>query len=439
MLKPFLHDWLREVTGFPVQALSRSWLETYQLGLLKQQLTFAKAYSPFYSRHYAGYKPQQLESLDDFATWPLTYPIDLKQSNDDFLCTSPSKVWRVITMRTSGTTGPPKRLFFSEADLERTARYFHYSLKLLACDCRNLLVLMPGNVPGSVGDILTKSLEDLPIRCHQFGIITDFATTLDYIKKHDIDFIIGVPSQVLSLCRYTMQNDGLDQIKGVLLAADYITPHCVATIEKHWQCRVIKHYGSTETALGAAVNCDCYTGGHIREADLLFETIDPITKQPIPDGEIGEIVISSLNYGCMPLLRYNTGDLGALTKLPCQCKSILKRLTKMHPRHTISLNHGVNLDINELDALLYQIEALPYFEAELHDAADGSPVLELIIDAKLRPVLAEKITHSLQSLPAVLQALLTIKIIGRHNMRLGNPYVLKRKINDLRKPVSGKD
>ena len=438
MIKPFLHDWLTEVTGIPASELNRAGLEAYQLDLLKKQLTFAKTNSSFYAGLYAGYDPQALGSLADFSGWPQTGPAHLQEHNEAFLCTSQSRVWRVITLQTSGTTGNPKRLFFSERDLQRTARYFHYSLKELAKGCRNLLVLMPGGVPGSVGDVLRQALADLPIRCHEYGIVTDFAATLTYIRQNEIDFIIGIPSQILNLCRYSMQHGGLDQIKAVLFGADYISPFCAETIGKLWHCTTIKHYGSTESALGAAVNCPDLTGCHIREAELLFEVVDPVTKRPLPDDEIGEIVISSLNYDCMPLLRYNTGDLGAISKKPCRCGSVLQRLTKMRPRNTILLDGGADLDINELDGVLYKLAGLEYYEADLLSDPQSGCILEIKLDAAIARQIRMPVLEALNAMPVLQTSIaakqLKFKITGCPNFKLGNPYVLKRKINDLRNP-----
>lgn len=436
MPKPFLHDWLAEAAGIAPHELTRERLEIYQLEQLRAQLALAKNNSRFYAGHLAGFEPESLQNLTDFGHWPQITPHDLKEHGEAMLCTSQSKIWRVITLQTSGTTGLPKRLFFSERDLTRTARYFHYSLKKLAKDCRNLLVLMPGGVPGSVGDVLRQALVDLPIQCHEYGIVTDFAATLDYIKTNKIDFIIGIPSQVLNLCRYSMAHGGLDQIKGVLFGADYISPFCAETIARLWNCTTIKHYGSTESALGAAVNCPKLTGCHIREAELLFEVVDPVTKQVLPDNEIGEMVITSLNYDCMPLIRYNTGDLGAISKAPCACGSVLRRLTQMRPRNTILLDGSVNLDINELDSLLYKINGLEYFEAEIAFNAQNVLTLSIILDENLPKALKTAVERALLGWPPLqklaAQNRLVFAIEGRPNFKLGNPYVLKRKIIDLR-------
>lgn len=436
MSNPFLHDYLHEAAGLTAAAMTRDGLEAYQLAQLKRQIAFAKANSPFYAKLYAGLNPNDLRRLTDFSGWPQTAPRDLAARNSEFLCTSQRAVWRVITLQTSGTSGLPKKLYFSQNDLDKTARYFHFSLKQLAQSCKNLLVLMPGGVPGSVGDILARALADLPIQCHQFGIITNFAATMQAIRDFKIDFIIGIPSQVLNLCRYSMQHGGLgNQIKNVLFGADYISPFCAQTVAQNWRCNIIKHYGSTESALGAAVNCPSFTGCHIREAELLFEAVDPVTKRPVADGEFGELVISSLNYECMPLLRYNTGDIGALSQKPCACGSVLKRLVKMRPRHTILLDDDTFLDINELDEMLYKIPGLDYFEAEVINAADSRAAVLII---KLNEALTFKLKSSIETVlsakfnSAIARNLLKIKVAPVAGLTFSNPYVLKRKITDLR-------
>lgn len=439
MPKPFLHNWLSETAGIPQPEINRVWLEAYQLKLLKNQIALAKANSPFYRKHLAGYNPQTLAVLNDFAAWPQITPFDLKEHNLEMLCTSQSKIWRVITLQTSGTTGMPKQLFFSAQDLLNTARYFHYSLKTLARGCKNILVLMPGNASGSVGDVLHKATLDLPVKCHQFGIITDYAAALNYIKHNAVDFIIGIPAQILNLCRYSQKYGGLNQIKAVLFGADYVSPFCAATVAKTWRCTVIKHYGSTESALGAAVNCPCLTGGHIREADLLFEIVDPVSKQLLPDDEIGEIVITSLNYECMPLLRYNTGDLGAVSKTPCRCGSVLKRLTQMRPRHALLLGKNVELNIHDLDSVLYQLKELDDYEADLLNDNDNGCLLRLKLNAQSGGISESAVIKTVSGLPHLQKLLaqnkLKLKIeISYNAVKPGNPYVLKRKINDLRNP-----
>ena len=88
----------------------------------------------------------------------------------------------------------------------------------------------------------------------------------------------------------------------------------------------------TEMGLGCAVSCGELIGCHIRESDLYLEIIDPKTGQVLPDGEEGEVVFTTLTRKGMPFIRYRTGDWSSFINEPCQCGSILKRISRVGDR-----------------------------------------------------------------------------------------------------------
>ena len=97
-------------------------------------------------------------------------------------------------------------------------------------------------------------------------------------------------------------------------------------VEQGWDCLVLDHYGSTESAFAGAVQCRCREGRHVRALDLLLEIVHPVTGKVLPAGETGELVITTLQRRAMPLLRYRTGDMASLLDGPCACGSPLPRL-----------------------------------------------------------------------------------------------------------------
>ena len=105
----------------------------------------------------------------------------------------------------------------------------------------------------------------------------------------------------------------------MLLSADYVSPACRELLKESWGCAVFEHYGMTETGLGGAVSCEAHYGYHPREADLLFEIVDPATGRPLPPGERGELVFTTLTRRAMPLIRYRTGDFSRFFPEPCPC------------------------------------------------------------------------------------------------------------------------
>ena len=111
-----------------------------------------------------------------------------------------------------------------------------------------------------------------------------------------------------------------------LCAADWLDPGLRRQVEQGWDCLVLDHYGSTESAFAGAVQCRCREGRHVRALDLLLEIVHPVTGKVLPAGETGELVITTLQRRAMPLLRYRTGDMASLLDGPCACGSPLPRL-----------------------------------------------------------------------------------------------------------------
>jgi phenylacetate-coenzyme A ligase PaaK-like adenylate-forming protein len=91
----------------------------------------------------------------------------------------------------------------------------------------------------------------------------------------------------------------------------------------------------TEMGLGGAMACEERVGYHPREADLIFEIIDPQTGGPLPEGEVGEVVFTTLTRAAMPLIRYRTGDLSRWIPGNCPCGSVLKRLDRIADRKLV--------------------------------------------------------------------------------------------------------
>jgi phenylacetate-CoA ligase len=116
--------------------------------------------------------------------------------------------------------------------------------------------------------------------------------------------------------------------------------------------------------LGGGVDCRARAGYHLREADLLFEIIDPVTGRPVPDGESGEVVFSTLTRQAMPLLRYRTGDLSRIIPEPCPCGTSLRRMDHVDERlgGRITLPGGQTLLQADFDEALLPIEGLADFK-----------------------------------------------------------------------------
>jgi hypothetical protein len=161
----------------------------------------------------------------------------------------------------------------------------------------------------------------------------------------------------------------------------------VAALEGAWRCRVATHYGLTEAGLGCAVQCRARQGHHLRDAELLFEVVDPDSGRALAPGEPGEIVITTLRHEAMPLVRYRTGDLGRLLPGPCPCGGPLPLLGPVEGR----LGAGAP-SIGQLDDLLCAQPGLRAFTAGLRRGGDRPVlVLTLAADPPVDPAILEPV------------------------------------------------
>ncbi len=353
-----LQNWLAHKLGLSGSSLNRETLEQYQLQKLRQTLEIAVQHSSFYRKKLGG--RGTLVNLAAMKDLPFTTAADIRQNPLRFLCVSQDEISRVVTLTSSGTTGEPKRLYFTKQDQELTIDFFQIGMSTLVGPGDTVLILLPGQLPGSVGDLLAQGLARLGVRAIPHGLLTDPNQTRQIILEQGVNALVGIPTQVLALARYPLP------VKSVLLSADYVPWAIRRELEQSWGCRVFSHYGMTEMGLGGGVECAALAGYHLREADLYFEIINPDTGQIVPEGEEGEVVFTTLTRRGMPLIRYRTGDLARFIPEPCPCGSRLRRMGQVKGRvaGTCQLAGG-RLRLEELDEALFSVTGLLNFTVSL--------------------------------------------------------------------------
>lgn len=299
-----LDYWIREKHGLTDRAAYEAALPE----LLSHAVNRART-----ARFYEGYPAVQ--TLSDFEALPFITADDLRKSGARMLCVTPDRIRRIVTGQTSGTTGEPKRVFFTEDDLERTLDYFSFGLRLIAHAGEPCAVCMPCEHPDGVGDLIARGLERLgaiPVRAG----MPRGAAALPPARS-----AVGSPVQLLGLCEL-LRAEGRPLPKRVLLSSDYV-PRAILARLRALGVEPYEHFGMTETGYGCAIDCAAHDGMHIRENDLYLEVI---REGGNVFGEWGELAITTLNSEAMPLLRYRTGDTAKLTRAACACGSWLARL-----------------------------------------------------------------------------------------------------------------
>ncbi len=354
-------------------------LDDYQLAQLNRTLDRVLEKSPFYGRRLKEGPRRPLSDLAQMAELPFTTAEDVRRCHLDMLCVSHGEVARVVTLQTSGTTSAPKRLYFNEADLELTIDFFQHGMACLVQPGQQVLILLPGPTPDSVGDLLQRGLARIPATGHLFWPVLDLDALVEKVRALNIACLVGAPAQIFALCRHEGGHrfkPGM--LKSVLLSTDYVPTAVVTEIEKIWGCRVFEHYGMTEMGFGGGLHCDVHRGYHLREIDLLFEIIHPETGQPLPPGKTGEVVFTTLTRQAMPLIRYRTGDEASWLEGPCGCGSVLRRMSKVRGRCNASFLDAAPLSIADLDEALLGLPGLYSFQAGYRTEADKT-VLNLTL------------------------------------------------------------
>lgn len=343
-----LHSWIKEKIGDKT-------LDSYRLEKIKSAIEYSKEKSIFYKNHLKKFSSKDIENIEDIQKLPLTSAADIKKNPNKFVCVSQGEISRIVTIDTSGTTGKPKRIYFTEEDLEHTVDFFIHGMMTLVKRGDRVLIMLPGEKYGSVGYLLREALRRMGVFSELHGVLIDLDKCLNDIKKYNINCVVGIPVQVLELS-YETRRIGINCIDKVLLSADYVPDSVVLNIENNFQCIVYSHYGMTEMGFGGGVQCDAFSGYHLREADLYVEIIDPSTGKNLPDGQYGEVVFTTLNRKAMPLIRYRTGDVSRFINEKCKCGTDLRQLDKIKGRieDFILLSPELSLGISDLDEEIFK-------------------------------------------------------------------------------------
>ena len=436
-----LEPWIRKKLNTSATGADlRKAIERHQLQKLRETVNYASLHSPFYRTLLQGARGNDLNKLTDISSLPFTTAADIQENDLRFLCVSRDEISRVVTLNTSGTTASAKRIHFTEDDLELTTDLFHHGMQALVRPGGTVLILMPADRHGTVGDLMVKALKRMNVRGIPYGIVLDSGKAIDEIVVNDVDAIIGIPVQVLGLARHknaTAIPPG--RIKSVLLSADYVPAAIVKEIENAWGCAVFNHYGMTEMGLGAAVDCQALCGYHIREADLLFEIVDPVSGRPVPDGKPGEVVFTTLTRKGMPLIRYRTGDLSRFITEPCPCGSILKRLEWVKGRLSggVRLADGNLLTVADLDEALFPLSWILNFQVEVASDAEVDTLRLTLFTTDVSSELpGDSVLNALHGIPAICSAakkgklrIAPVRISDENWISSGS---IKRKIIDTR-------
>ncbi len=323
-------------------------LKQEQWKKLCETVLYAQKNSRFYAQRLSGFNLVSLQQ-ELFHTLPFTTAQDL-HAWESFICISLSHVERMVSLQTSGTTGPSKRIAFSQEDLDATEDFFAVGMSPLIHSGQRLLALWPGaHLPHGVSALLRKALSKNAIEVFDGHAAATEQSLSHELISHNPHTVVGAPCQIRILLDIlenpssNLQKHFPLALRSILTSGEGLSPE----LEQRMQALglfSLDHYGITEAGYSVGVECMAQNGYHMRELDLFVEIIQPQDTAPMPNGQYGEVVITTLGRTAMPLIRYRTGDIAKILPAPCPCGSPLRRLSRLQGRmvtqgKTYSIEH----------------------------------------------------------------------------------------------------
>ncbi len=358
-----LPDWKSEYLDPELETMSRQQIEQLQVERLKETVQRCMN-NPFYKARLeeAGVSPDNITSVDDIRRIPFTTKQDLRDTYPFGLASAPLREC-VRLHSSSGTTGNPTVILHTQKDLDEWANQVARNLWMVGLRPDDVFQNSSGygmftgglgfqygaerlgmlTVPAAAGNSL-----------RQIKFMTDFGTTA----------VHAVPSYVTRLYE-VMQEQGVDPRKDTKLKVLAIgaEPHSEEQRQRIEQMLGVKAYNSfgMSEMCGPGVGFECkeQNGLHFWEDYYIVEIVDPETLEPVPDGEIGELVLTSIRREAMPLLRYRTRDLTRVLGRSCPCGRNHVRLDRMKGRSDdMMVLRGVNIFPIQIEKILMQFKEL---------------------------------------------------------------------------------
>jgi phenylacetate-CoA ligase len=402
----------------PIEIASRDEIAGLQLKRLIWSLHHAYANVPHYKAAFdaAGVHPGDLKNLSDLAKFPFTAKDDLRRNYPFGMFAMPrDQVARIHA--SSGTTGKPTVVGYSKNDLEMWAALMARSMRAAGCKPGMLAQNSYGYglFTGGIGFHYGAERLGMTVVPVSGGMTERQVKLIDEFKP---DVIFVTPSYILAILD-EFRAQGVDprssSLKIAMCGAEPWTNAMRAEIEDAFDLHAIDNYGLSEV-IGPGVSCECIEskdGCHIWEDHFYPEVIDPATGAVLPDGEVGELVFTSLTKEAMPIVRYRTRDLSRL--LPGTARSF-RRMEKIIGRSDdMIILRGVNVFPSQIEEIiLADVRLAPHFFIELkrHERLD---VMAVVVEA--RPDTGEgswqacnkDLAHHIKSLIGVTAEVRTVK------------------------------
>lgn len=337
-----------------IETMSREDLEALQLERLQALVKRVYQKIPFYKESFdkAGISPEDIKSLADLTKLPFTVKQDMRDAYPFGLFAVPRKdVVRVHC--SSGTTGTATVVGYTQKDLENWGDCFARALYGAGCGPDSTLQIAYGYglFTGGLGAHNGGERAGCTVLPMSTG---NTKRQVRLMKDFDVDCLCCTPSYALNIAEVA-QEEGYDvhefPIHAGILGAEPCSEATRAEIEQKMGIQVYDIYGLSEV-MGPGVACECEKqhGLHVCEDQFIIEILDPKTLQPVPDGEWGEVVFTTLCKECSPLVRYRTRDISRILVGECECGRTFRRMDRIAGRtDDMMILRGVNVFPSQIE------------------------------------------------------------------------------------------
>lgn len=350
------------------ETMSRGDLHTLQLARLQAQAANVYDKVPFYRQRFMehGLTPGSIRSLDDLARLPFTYKRDFRDNYPLGLAAVPKE--RIVRLHaSSGTTGKPTVVAYTAGDIETWTEVMARTITAGGVTKNDVVhnAYGYGLFTGGLGfhygaERIGATVIPVSggVTKRQIMLIQDLGSTV----------LCCTPSYALYLAEAAAEM-GVDlresSLRVGIFGAEPWSERMRQEIEAKLGLKALDIYGLSEIiGPGVSVECEHQCGLHIFEDHFLAEIVDPATGTPLPAGQRGELVLTTLTKEALPVIRYRTGDITQLSIEPCACGRTIARMAKPSGRtDDMLIVRGINVFPSQIETVLLQIEGVqPHYQ-----------------------------------------------------------------------------
>ena len=346
-----------------MECADRETMRALQLKKLKETVKYEYDNVPYYREKMdkAGVKPEDIQTLEDIRKLPFITKEDIAANYPTGLFAKPmEEIVRIHA--SSGTTGKPKIAGYTRNDLEMWGECVARAMASAGQDSKSVIQvaygygLFTGGLGAHIG-AETIGATVLPMSSgntkKQIMFMQDMkSTALACTPSYALTIAEGVAKAGIDPADLSLQSG--------IFGAEPWTEGMRKDIEKGLGIKAYDIYGLTEiVGPGVSISCDEHNGMHIQEDYFYPEIIDPETLEPLPDGEIGELVFTTLGKEGFPMIRYRTRDLCYLMRDKCACGRTTVRMSKILGRtDDMLIIRGVNVFPSQIETVISKFEEL---------------------------------------------------------------------------------